>query len=297
MSLQNEWNGDWGESANGNLDDMFADDEWDADEGLGEMLPDLSEPGKTAKQVPKILLIGDMKSFMVNAIAKDLGEIGFSVTQVLPWVKDVRDISFRPDVYLVYLDNVNNFSDVLVYLDMQVLSSDIKICFIGEKAQIDKAHRSLPKERVEEVFVRPVNIKELGERLENLIEKGESNPDARHILVVDDDGMMLKAIKSWLDTRYRVTIVNSAMSAIKFLSTNNSVDLILLDYEMPVVDGPQVLQMLRQEEATKDIPVVFLTGVGTREEVARVMALKPDGYILKMTTREELLSYLEKKFS
>ena len=67
------------------------------------------------------------------------------------------------------------------------------------------------------------------------------------------------------------------------------VDLILLDYEMPVVDGPQVFQMLRSEEATKNIPVVFLTGVGTREGVTRVMSLKPDGYILKSTTREGLL--------
>ena len=63
----------------------------------------------------------------------------------------------------------------------------------------------------------------------------------------------------------------------------------MLDYEMPVVDGPQVFQMLRQEQSTKHIPVVFLTGVGTREGVERVMALKPDGYILKSTTRDSLL--------
>lgn len=70
------------------------------------------------------------------------------------------------------------------------------------------------------------------------------------------------------------------------------VDLILLDYEMPVVDGPQVLQMLRQEPATSNIPVIFLTGNGTKEAVARVMELKPDGYILKSTTRENLMKYL-----
>ena len=70
---------------------------------------------------------------------------------------------------------------------------------------------------------------------------------------------------------------------------------ILLDYEMPVVDGPQVLQMLRQEPATQKIPVVFLTGVGTREGVERVMALKPDGYILKSTTKDKLLEYLGEK--
>ena len=73
------------------------------------------------------------------------------------------------------------------------------------------------------------------------------------------------------------------------------VDLILLDYEMPVVDGPQVLQMLRQEPATEKIPVIFLTGIGTKEAVSRVMALKPDGYILKTTPRGDLLGFLQKK--
>ena len=88
------------------------------------------------------------------------------------------------------------------------------------------------------------------------------------------------------------------MQAISFLlkvPEGSKVDLILLDYEMPVVDGPQVLQMLRQDPATKDIPVVFLTGIGTKEAVSRVMALKPDGYILKSTTRADILGYLGSK--
>jgi CheY-like chemotaxis protein len=86
------------------------------------------------------------------------------------------------------------------------------------------------------------------------------------------------------------------MQAITYL-VNNRVDLILLDYEMPIVDGPQVLEMLRSESATKDIPVIFLTGVGTRESVTRVMALKPSGYILKTTTREDLRNKLKEFFA
>ena len=64
---------------------------------------------------------------------------------------------------------------------------------------------------------------------------------------------------------------------------------------MPVVDGPQVLHMLRQEPVTAKIPVIFLTGIGSKEAVQRVMSLKPDGYILKSTTRDNLLKYLQDK--
>ena len=86
------------------------------------------------------------------------------------------------------------------------------------------------------------------------------------------------------------------MQAITYL-VQNAVDLILLDYEMPIVDGPQVLQMLRSEPMTAGIPVIFLTGIGTKESVARVMALKPQGYILKTTTRDELIEKLSAFFA
>ena len=50
---------------------------------------------------------------------------------------------------------------------------------------------------------------------------------------------------------------------------------------MPVVDGKQVLEMIRSEHEFADIPVIFLTSKGDRESVMKVMALKPEGYLLK----------------
>ncbi len=243
----------------------------------------------------KVLLIGDNKSFMVNAITKDLTEIFYDVTLVAPAVSFLKGLSFRPDIYLVYLDNVNDFSEVLFYLDTQVLSSDIKVCLIGEKMQIEKAYLSIPEERVEATFLRPVNIKQLGEKMNYLIEHGNISGEARRILVVDDDGMMLKAIKSWLESRYRVTIVNSGMSAIKFLATNQ-VDLILLDYEMPVTTGPQVFEMLRSDPDTKDIPIMFLTVKSDKESVMKVLELKPDNYLLKTMPPKELVAQIDAFF-
>lgn len=113
---------------------------------------------------------------------------------------------------------------------------------------------------------------------------------------MDDDPSFAGMVRAWIKDQYKVDIVTAGMKAITFL-LKNPVDIILLDYEMPVADGPQVLQMLRQDESTKDIPVVFLTGVSTREGVQRVMELKPDGYILKSTTREDLIAFINQKLS
>ncbi len=90
-------------------------------------------------------------------------------------------------------------------------------------------------------------------------------------------------------------MVNSGLQAIKWLA-KNKVDLILLDYDMPVTTGPQVLEMLRSDPETASIPVMFLTGKGDKESVMAVVALKPEGYFLKNIKKPELLEKLQEFF-
>ena len=116
----------------------------------------------------------------------------------------------------------------------------------------------------------------------------------KHILIVDDDPSYAKMVKEWLKDTYKVHVVTNGLQVLTFLE-KNPIDLILLDYEMPEINGPQVLQILRQEPTTRLIPVIFLTGVDTKENVMKVMDMKPNGYMLKSTTKEQLLDYLKEK--
>ena len=113
--------------------------------------------------------------------------------------------------------------------------------------------------------------------------------------MVDDDGTMLRTIKTWLSEKYQVFMANSGMSAITFLA-KNPVDLILLDYEMPITTGPKVLEMLRSEVATSNIPVMFLTNKSEKESVMQVLALKPEKYLLKTMPPEELIASIDEFF-
>ena len=70
------------------------------------------------------------------------------------------------------------------------------------------------------------------------------------------------------------------MNALTLL-VKNKIDLVLLDYEMPVVSGAQVLGMIRSEPATKDTPVIMLTAKDDKESVMSVLSLKPEKYMLK----------------
>lgn len=112
--------------------------------------------------------------------------------------------------------------------------------------------------------------------------------ERKSILVVDDDVRMLNVIKLYLQDLYDVTVVPSGKLALKFVSKRN-VDLILLDYLMPEMDGPEVLKEIRVNAPDTEVPVIFLTGVSDKDEVMRGLEYRPNGYLLKPVTKDTLL--------
>lgn len=114
----------------------------------------------------------------------------------------------------------------------------------------------------------------------------------KHILVVDDNAILLRSIKNILEDRYSVAVAPSGFHAL--VSAGKKVpDLILLDYEMPEMNGKDVMKKLQIDDDLKEIPVVFLTSVDTKEIVLELLALKPAGYFLKPVDSEMLLNRIE----
>ena len=120
-----------------------------------------------------------------------------------------------------------------------------------------------------------------------------STDGSKHILVIDDDPRMLRLIKEELREEYNVATAVSGKIAMKFLERKHT-NLILLDYEMPDEDGPAVLAKLRENPQTKNIPVVFLTGINESEKIQKVLAMKPQGYLLKPIESNKLFQTIRK---
>ena len=114
-------------------------------------------------------------------------------------------------------------------------------------------------------------------------------PDRHRILVIDDATIIHKTIKGYLDSRYEVATAISGKIALRFLNAKE-VSLILLDYEMPEMNGPAVLEELRKDPYLATIPVVFLTGINDVEKIKNALALKPQGYLLKPVEKESLIA-------
>ncbi|MCI8578095.1 MAG: bacteriohemerythrin [Lachnospiraceae bacterium] len=124
---------------------------------------------------------------------------------------------------------------------------------------------------------------------------GRDGSQKPKVLVVDDSMTIRQGMKSLLEGEYDVAAVGSGVSAIRAI-TLDPPDLILLDYEMPVCDGVHVLEMLHSEDEFADIPVIFLTSKDDPDIVRKVLALKPEGYLLKYLKPVELRKRIQDYF-
>lgn len=122
-------------------------------------------------------------------------------------------------------------------------------------------------------------------------EASESSADGekKHILIVDDDRTVLKMLKSALGDTYEVTTMINGVMVDKLLETKK-VDLMILDYEMPIETGADIFRRVKTNPKANHIPVCFLTGVSEKEKIMEVMSLKPHGYLLKPIDMDMLTS-------
>lgn len=121
------------------------------------------------------------------------------------------------------------------------------------------------------------------------------------ILIVDDVPENLQVLGSMLQRKgYEINVASSGMDALSLVEKNQP-DLILLDVAMPQMDGFQVCEALKQNDVTKNIPVVFLTAHSDKERIVRGFQVGGVDYITKPFHAAELLArvhtHLELKFS
>ncbi|MBE5902129.1 MAG: response regulator [Lachnospiraceae bacterium] len=246
----------------------------------------------------KILLVSEKESFLIKALAKKLQEAGWETCHAETKIDDINKKVSEAYLAIYYLDrNEGSKADICHFLNDKLDEADKKLVLIGEKEDVEACQKNFSKEVLMDTFLRPLDNDQFLEYLKQKVEVlSQAAEQKKTILIVDDDTTYMGLIREWLRDTYQVNMANSGLQALKWLGANKA-DLILLDYEMPVTSGPQVLSMLRSESETRDIPVMFLTGKGDKESVMQVLSLKPEGYLLKSIEKEKLKKELAKFFS
>ncbi len=117
------------------------------------------------------------------------------------------------------------------------------------------------------------------------------------IACIDDSPTVLNAIKSFLDDKtFSVVMINDPVKALMQILRCKP-DLILLDVEMPSLDGYELCSLLRRHSAFKNIPIVMVTGRSGFVDRAKAKLVRSSGYLTKPFTQSDLLKIVFKNIT
>lgn len=245
----------------------------------------------------KVVILNRGPALMANMLVSILKESGIGASMISPNIEEIRKENDEADVYIIFAgEGMSTKQEEMVFLKDLCFSENKPIFILGYKKEIEDLEEIIPKKMVMKEFLRPADFKNISLYLASVINTSVAHKERKHLLLVDDDATFLQTLQSWFGEMYEVTATISGMQAITWLATHRP-DLILLDYDMPITPGPQVLEMIRSENNSANIPVIFLTGRDDRESVEKVMALRPDGYLLKSLPRAEIMASIENFFN
>ena len=248
-----------------------------------------------------ILLISGESGFMMKSMVRNLTDNGFDVELIAPSMTTLASKVATDEgsafMILMYAgDYLNTSRELLSFIKDLCEQQGKMFCVIGYQGDFIKIKETVPEHLISCEIKRPFAMADLVDKIKKSMAAGVSASRKKLILMVDDDVVFLKTMERWLSINYEVVGVKSGTLAISYLATNTP-DLILLDFEMPVLSGPQVMQTIRAETNCTDVPIIFLTGKADKESVMQVMALKPQGYILKSSTQADVLNTVDKYFA
>ncbi|MBQ7706997.1 MAG: response regulator [Lachnospiraceae bacterium] len=249
----------------------------------------------------KVLFIGKINE-TTKDIEKALREHFY--VQICPLNKTSLDAMMKVvEPELVILSLVGAYEiDSIILRQLEVAYYNIPVITIGTESERDRFSTFYNNSQFENLL-RPIDnnriIEAVCRRLNILFEvqnagvKIRNENEKKQILIVDDNVMVLRNLKEMLQAHYDIVVANSGIKAMTAIGKHRP-DLILLDYEMPVCDGRQTLEMIRADEDISDIPVIFLTGVSDRAHIEAVLKLNPAGYMLKPPMKKKLLAVISK---
>lgn len=281
------------------LDPLMEDDD------IKHIMDDAAEHAKEAHagtvsvdHSRSVLFINSVQGIAPKGIEKNLTENGFSVITVPDSPDAIINHRFDADI-VVYYPKVEEDSHIGITMNLlgELCQDDSKLlCLTGDISDIDEAIGSKGSGRVSHTYPRPVEPSVFIDDMEYYSDLLKEYHRMKTIFLVDDDPDYRSMIARWLTPHYSVSVFSSAHEMISGLAAVTP-DLVLLDYEMPEMDGHELMGYLRSDPGTQMVPIIFLTGKNDRDHVFSILHYKPDGYLLKSLSKESLIDSVDRFFS
>ena len=217
----------------------------------------------------------------LETIENLLGEIGFD--KAVPVIKEIVKARKNGQIDIA-ADGAKE-----AFKDLSRLQVQISAAKKARKAETDDAAEGKASSKnFETLFLKDALMQ---------LEQEEAARKLR-ILAVDDSPAMLNTVSSVLGEEYKVFVIPKPKMVEKFLSQITP-DLILLDYEMPEMNGFELIPIIRNFGEHKDTPIIFLTSLGTMEHVSAAAKLGACDFIVKPfqgdNLREKVAKHIVRK--
>ncbi|MCR5762133.1 MAG: response regulator transcription factor [Treponema sp.] len=228
-----------------------------------------------------VYVIADESRLLVRTFIKTLEPLEREIHIIPPDIVDIANLPKEPINLILFLGENIKFQ-IIQAASMMQKEFNMHLYIIGEPRRLSlkdqEFYNTIPSTRFLSLSFDPNKLYSVMENNEN---------EKKKILVVDDEPIFLRNVKGWLEETFEVSLVSSGDMAMEFLDMH-PIDLVILDYKMPSMDGPEVLRRIRADKRIDRLPVIFLTANNDREMVRAAMNYRPDGYILKTLPPESI---------
>lgn len=111
--------------------------------------------------------------------------------------------------------------------------------------------------------------------------KKKDKAELAHVLVIEDDVFLANIYKTKFEMEgFKISLADNGETGLAEIKKKKP-DIVLLDILMPKMDGFAVLEKMKADEATKNIPVILLTNLGQKDDVDKGLEMGAAGYLIK----------------
>jgi len=235
------------------------------------------------------LLVIDKDTNFIEKLTSEAAPLGIQTTMVSN-AQLARDAiqRVRPDIVLLDMSKTEEREDGLLLLEeLSQQNPPVPVLvFTSNQQGIDKV--AIARRKGKGFFQKPITPSYVLETITQIL-KPAKKIEAK-IMVLDDDRMILRLLRTLLEPwGLYVISVNNSLQFWEELETITP-DLLVLDVQMPDIDGIEICQMLRNDSRWAWLPILFLTGQRDTETIQQVFSAGADDYVSKPVVAPELIT-------
>ncbi|MEA3552932.1 MAG: response regulator, partial [Campylobacterota bacterium] len=232
-----------------------------------------------------ILMVDDSKTFN-QKITDALNKLGHNVTQSYT-LKDTENFLEKEQYDFILLDLILPDGECDELIDM--MSDELRAKVIVLSGDTDNQRRShIFESGILDYFSKSNPTHKIIEDIKTLLCNIEKNSNI-NILLVDDSSFMRRMLKGILvPKKFNIYEAKDAINGLEVLETQE-IHLVLLDYEMPGMDGIEMIEKIKRDIRFLELPIIMLSGNDTKDIIARALKNGASDFLKKPFAVEELL--------